>query len=73
MKSKVHNKLKKCKLESVSYFLSTLSNNLLQTVRNEETNYRMYSEDQVPIVKLIASLRTATIPIRDIQLYLKSR
>ncbi|GAB3797925.1 helix-turn-helix domain-containing protein [Virgibacillus kimchii] len=47
------------------------SKNLLKTVRNEGTNYRMYSEDQVPLAKLIASLRTANIPIRDIQLYLE--
>jgi DNA-binding transcriptional MerR regulator len=45
---------------------------LLKSVRDEESNYRMYSEDQVRLAKLIASLRTANIPIRDIQLYLKA-
>jgi len=46
--------------------------NLLKTIRHKETNYRMYSEDQVPLAKLIASLRTANISIHDIQLYLKA-
>jgi predicted choloylglycine hydrolase/DNA-binding transcriptional MerR regulator len=48
------------------------SKSLLQSVRSEESNYRMYSEEQVPLAKLIASLRTANIPIRDIQHYLKA-
>ncbi|WP_212927945.1 MerR family transcriptional regulator [Oceanobacillus sp. J11TS1] len=42
---------------------------LLKSVRQENSNYRMYSEDQVPLAKMIASLRTARVPIRDIQLY----
>ncbi|WP_227995139.1 MerR family transcriptional regulator [Oceanobacillus sp. CFH 90083] len=46
--------------------------NLLQSVRQEESNYRMYSEDQVPLAKMVASLRTANVAIRDIQLYLKA-
>lgn len=46
--------------------------NLLKSVREEDSNYRLYSEDQVSLAKLIASLRTANIPVRDIQLYLKS-
>ncbi len=46
--------------------------NLLQSVRDQESNYRMYSAEQVSLAKLIASLRTANIPIREIQLYLKA-
>lgn len=45
---------------------------LLKTVRYEDSNYRMYSEDQVPLAKMIASLRTVKISIRDIQLYLNA-
>ncbi|MFD1068003.1 helix-turn-helix domain-containing protein [Oceanobacillus locisalsi] len=45
---------------------------LLKSVRQENSNYRMYAEEQVPLAKLIASLRTAGAPIHDIQLYLKA-
>ncbi len=45
---------------------------LLKSVRHEDSNYRMYSEDQVPLAKMIASLRIAKVPICDIQLYLKA-
>ncbi|CEI83223.1 MULTISPECIES: MerR family transcriptional regulator [Oceanobacillus] len=45
---------------------------LLKSVREESSNYRMYAEDQIPLAKLIASLRAAKVPIRDIQLYLEA-
>lgn len=45
---------------------------LLMPIRNNESNYRMYSEEQVPLARLIASLRTANVAIRDIQLYVKA-
>ncbi|GGP16360.1 hypothetical protein GCM10011346_48010 [Oceanobacillus neutriphilus] len=45
---------------------------LLISMRQKDSNYRMYAEDQVPLAKMIASLRTAKIPIPDIQLYLKA-
>ncbi|WP_040982816.1 MerR family transcriptional regulator [Oceanobacillus jeddahense] len=45
---------------------------LLKSARQEDSNYRMYSEDQISLAKMIASLRTAKVPIHDIQLYLKA-
>lgn len=46
--------------------------NLLKPKRYEDSGYRFYTEAQVPIAKLIASLRAANIPIQEIQFYLQA-
>lgn len=48
------------------------SKQLLVPIRHEKSNYRMYTEEQIPRAKLISSLRIASIPIRDIQLYVQT-
>lgn len=45
--------------------------NLLHPIKRKENGYRVYSESQVAIVKLISSLRLADVPIKEIQSYLK--
>jgi DNA-binding transcriptional MerR regulator len=45
--------------------------NLLQSVGRNASGYRVYSTDQVAIIKLVSSLRLADVPIKDIQVYLK--
>jgi DNA-binding transcriptional MerR regulator len=47
------------------------SENLLRTVGRNSSGYRVYSDDQVGIVKLISSLRLADVSIKDIQAFLK--
>lgn len=47
------------------------SKNLLRSVGRSTNGYRVYSDDQVSIIKLISSLRLADVPIKDIQAYLK--
>jgi DNA-binding transcriptional MerR regulator len=47
------------------------SKNLLRSVGRSTSGYRVYSDDQVSIIKLISSLRLADVPIKDIQAYLK--
>jgi DNA-binding transcriptional MerR regulator len=47
------------------------SKNLLRSVSRSTSGYRVYSDDQVSIIKLISSLRLADVPIKDIQAYLK--
>jgi DNA-binding transcriptional MerR regulator len=47
------------------------SKNLLRSVGRTINGYRVYSDDQVSIIKLISSLRLADVPIKDIQAYLK--
>ena len=44
--------------------------NLLQSIRNE-SGYRIYTEEQIPTVKLISSLRLAGVEIKEIQGYLR--
>lgn len=46
--------------------------NLLKAQRHQESDYRMYTEEQVPTAKLIASLRAVDISIQNIQRYLQS-
>ncbi|MBN6206436.1 MerR family transcriptional regulator [Ralstonia pickettii] len=48
------------------------SKSLLKPKRYGDSGYRMYSEEQVQIAKLIASLRAADIPIQEIQFYLQA-
>jgi DNA-binding transcriptional MerR regulator len=45
--------------------------NLLQSVGRNASGYRVYSVDQVAIIKLVSSLRLADVPIKDIHAYLK--
>ncbi|MEQ6353107.1 MerR family transcriptional regulator [Lysinibacillus sp. M3] len=45
--------------------------NLLRSVNRDTSGYRVYTEDQVEVAKLISSLRLADIPIKNIQVYLK--
>ncbi|MFE3575494.1 MerR family transcriptional regulator [Lysinibacillus sp. NPDC059133] len=47
------------------------SQNLLRSVSRDISGYRVYSEDQVEVAKLISSLRLADIPIKNIQAYLE--
>lgn len=47
------------------------SKNLLHPAGRDSSGYRVYSENQVAIIKLISSLRLADVPIKDIQVYLK--
>ncbi|MGN7399110.1 MerR family transcriptional regulator [Cytobacillus praedii] len=47
------------------------SKNLLHPAGRNSSGYRVYSENQVPIIKLVSSLRLADVPIKDIQAYLK--
>ena len=44
--------------------------NLLHSIKRNVSGYRVYSESQVAVVKLISSLRLADVPIKDIQSYL---
>lgn len=46
------------------------SKNLLRATRSEN-GYRLYTADQIPVVKLISSLRLAGVKIKDIQAYLE--
>lgn len=48
------------------------SKQLFHAKRNKN-GYRMYAEDQVPIIKLISSLRLAGVSIRDIQTFLHEK
>lgn len=45
---------------------------LIHPKRSTQSGYRMYDQDQVPIAKLIASLRMADISISEIQSYLQA-
>lgn len=47
------------------------SKNLLLPVERSENGYRVYAQHQIAIVKLIATLRIADVPIHDIQQYLQ--
>ncbi|WP_404469656.1 MerR family transcriptional regulator [Sutcliffiella horikoshii] len=47
--------------------------NLLRSVTRDSSGYRVYSEEQVEIVKLISSLRLADVPIKDIQAFLNEK
>ncbi len=47
------------------------SKNLLHSVGRNSSGYRVYSDNQVAIIKLISSLRLADVPIKDIEVYLK--
>jgi len=47
------------------------SKNLLSSVGRSANGYRLYSDDQVAIIKLISSLRLADVPIKEIHMYLK--
>jgi len=47
------------------------SQNLLRSVSRDTSGYRVYSEDQVEVAKLISSLRLADVPIKNIQAYLE--
>lgn len=47
------------------------SKNLLRSVGRNSSGYRVYSDNQVSIIKIISSLRLADVPIKDIQAYLK--
>jgi DNA-binding transcriptional MerR regulator len=49
------------------------SKNLLRSVGRDASGYRVYSDEQVPIVKFISSLRLADVPIKDIQAYLTEK
>ncbi|WP_313800039.1 MerR family transcriptional regulator [Cytobacillus sp.] len=49
------------------------SKNLLRPAGRDSSGYRVYSENQVAIIKLISSLRLADVPIKDIQAYLKEK
>lgn len=49
------------------------SKNLLRPAGRNSNGYRVYSETQVAIIKLVSSLRLADVPIKDIQVYLKEK
>src|SRR5690625_4540417 len=44
---------------------------LLHPVARRNNGYRTYSQEQIPLTKLIISLRIANIPIKDIQSFVK--
>lgn len=46
---------------------------LLRSVGRSASGYRFYSDEQIPLVKLISSLRIADVPIKDIRLYLEEK
>lgn len=49
------------------------SKHLLHPADRSEGGYRVYSEEQVTIAKLISSLRIADVPIKDIGIYLNEK
>ncbi|MFD1735032.1 MerR family transcriptional regulator [Bacillus salitolerans] len=48
------------------------SKKLLELKERNSSGYRVYTDDQIEIAKLISSLRIAGIPVNDIQSYLSS-
>ena len=46
--------------------------NLLHSKR-DESGYRLYRKEQIPVAKLISSLRLANVKIKDIQSYLEGK